>query len=195
MDRDTFDTIKFLISIAFLFTVLGSWAYVEEYNFNKVAPVASTEEIQELTPTPTPIFLDARAHHEHIRFILDVTPVYYNTEIDTSEYTCLLYAVEPVGRYYITAYNHEETGSKMTASGATCHEGVITTCAADPRYHKFGEYLEIGGRLYRVEDTGSAVKKRHIDVYFASYKEMTRYGSHYETIYRVTFPFGKPNEG
>lgn len=195
MDRDTFDTIKFLISIAFLFAVLGSWLYVEEYDFNKVALVASIKEIQEVTPTPTPAFPDARAHHEHIRFILDVTPVYYNTEIDTSEYTCLLYAVEPIGRYYITAYNHKETGSKMTASGTTCHEGVITTCAADSRYHKFGEYLEIGGRLYRVEDTGSAVKKRHIDIYFASYKEMIRYGSHYETIYRVTFPFGKPNEG
>ena len=195
MDRDTFDIIKLLISIAFLYAVLGSCLYVEEYGFDKVAPVASIKEIQEVTPTPTPAFPDVRAHHEHIRFILDVTPVYYNTEIDTSEYTCLLYAVEPIGRYYITAYNHKETGSKMTASGATCHEGVITTCAADPRYHKFGEYLEIGGRLYRVEDTGSAVKKRHIDIYFASYREMTRHGSHYETIYRVTFPFGEPNEG
>ena len=195
MDRDTFDIIKLLISIAFLYAVMGSCLYVEEYDFNKVAPVASTEEAQELTPTPTPTFPKVRAHHEHIKFVLDTIPVYYNTEIDTSEYTCLLYATESIGRYYITAYNHRETGSKMTASGAICHEGTITTCAADPRYHKFGEYLEIGGRLYRVEDTGSAVKKRHIDIYFASYREMTRHGSHYETIYRVTFPFGKQNEG
>jgi 3D (Asp-Asp-Asp) domain-containing protein len=115
---------------------------------------------------------------------------------EVPEYSAVLYAVEPIGRYYITAYNHEETGGKRAASGTTCHEGTVTTCAADVwgGYFKFGDYIEVGGRLYRVEDTGSAVKKRHIDIYFASYKEMARYGSHYETIYRVTFPFGKPKD-
>lgn len=110
------------------------------------------------------------------------------------EASALFYAVEPIGRYYITAYNHEETGGKRTASGTTCHEGNITTCAADVwgGYFKFGDYIEVDGRIYRVEDTGSAVKKKHIDLYFASYKEMARYGSNYQTIYRVTFPFGKP---
>lgn len=132
------------------------------------------------------------AHHDVFRTVLDTTPVYYSVEPDVSEYNCLIYATESIGRYYITAYNHLETGSKMTASGAKCHEGLITTCAVDPRYHRFGEYLEIGGRLYVVEDTGSAVKKRHIDIYFASYKEMARYGSNYQTIYKVTWPFGKP---
>lgn len=124
---------------------------------------------------------------------LKTTPIFYSSCINEEDYTCLIYATEPIGRYYITAYNHKETGSKITASGKTVHEGTVTTCAADPRYHKFGEYLEIGGRLYVVEDTGSAVKKRHIDIYFASYKEMARYGSNYQTIYKVTFPFGKPN--
>ena len=113
------------------------------------------------------------------------------------QFSAILYATEPIGRYYITAYNHEETGGKRTASGTTCHEGNITTCAADVwgGYFKFGDYIEVSGRLYRVEDTGSAVKKRHIDIYFASYKEMARYNSHYETIYRVSFPFGMPKEG
>lgn len=130
------------------------------------------------------------------------------TETDEKEYTAhleehsditvLFYATKPLGRYYITGYNHEETGSKQTASGAICHEGTISTCAADPRYHKFGEYLEITvngkTRLYRVEDTGSAVKKKHIDIYFKSYRDMCKYGSNYQTIYRVTFPFGKPKD-
>ena len=98
----------------------------------------------------------------------------------SEEMNCLFYATEPIGRYYITAYNHEETGSKITASGKTCHEGTITTCAIDPKLHRFGEYFEI------------TVKKRHVDLYFASYKEMSRYGSNYQTIYKVTFPFGKP---
>ncbi len=108
------------------------------------------------------------------------------------EFNCLFYACEPIGRYYITAYNHLETGGKITASGTTCHEGTVSTCAADPRYHKFGDILEVDGRLYVVEDTGSAVKKKHIDLYFASYKDMAKYGSNYQTIYKVTFPFGRP---
>lgn len=106
------------------------------------------------------------------------------------------YATVPIGRYYITAYNHEETGGKTTASGTTCHQGTVTTCAADVwgGYFKFGDYIEVDGRLYRVEDTGSAVKKKHIDLYFASYKDMVKYGSNYQTIYRVEFPFGKPKD-
>ena len=108
------------------------------------------------------------------------------------EITCLFYATIPIGRYYITAYNHEETGSKITASGKTCHEGVITTCASDIRYLPFGTYLEIGNRLFVCEDTGSAVKKKHVDIYFKDYKKMAKYNSHYETIYKVEFPFGKP---
>lgn len=107
-----------------------------------------------------------------------------------------LYATIPIGRYYITAYNHEETGGKTTASGTTCHQGTVTTCAADVwgGYFKFGDYIEVDGKLYRVEDTGSAVKKKHIDLYFASYRDMARYGSNYQTIYRVEFPFGKPKD-
>ena len=135
----------------------------------------------------------AMSMYRQYKNFVDTCPVICNTEPKNLEnYSCLMYETEPIGRYFITAYNHLETGSKLTASGKTCREGLITTCAADPKYHKFGEYLEIGGRVYVVEDTGSAVKKRHIDLYFANYKTMARYNSHYETIYRVTWPFGKP---
>ena len=120
--------------------------------------------------------------------------LYYADLEEAAEYSAVFYACVPIGRYYITAYNHKETGSKQTASGATCHEGTITTCAADPRYHRFGEILEIDGRLYIVEDTGSAVKKKHIDLYFASYSDMAHYNTNYQTVYRVEFPFGKPSE-
>lgn len=113
------------------------------------------------------------------------------------EMSALFYAVEPIGRYFITAYSHLETGSKITASGTTCHEGNITTCAADvPKYFHFGDYIEVGDRIYRVEDTGSAVKKRHIDIYLggSDIKRVKNYNSHYETIYKVSFPFGKPQD-
>lgn len=133
--------------------------------------------------------------YQDLQLFLNTCPVICHTEpTDLENYSCLMYATESLGRYYITAYNHLETGSKATASGKTCHEGWITTCAADPRYHKFGEYLEIDGRLYVVEDTGSAVKKRHIDLYFANYKSMAKYGSNYQEIYKVSWPFGKPKQ-
>ena len=115
--------------------------------------------------------------------------------VEVPEFSALLYAVEPIGRYYITAYSHMETGSKITASGGTVHQGNITTCAADvPKYFHFGDYIEVGGRIYRVEDTGSAVKRRHIDIYIPELKKVKNYNSHYEVIYRVTFPFGKPQD-
>lgn len=150
------------------------------------------EEVIEMQEQPD-VYGLVYVHHQTLQTSLDTTPVFYNVEPkDLEEYNCLMYATESLGRYYITAYNHLETGSKLTASGKTCHEGLITTCAADPRYHKFGEYLEVDGRLYVVEDTGSAVKKKHIDLYFANYKSMAKYGSNHQEIYKVSWPFGKP---
>lgn len=127
---------------------------------------------------------------------IDVSYDIFNSHIEEEpgdEFNCLFYACEPIGRYYITAYNDEETACKITASGAKCHEGTVTTCAADvPKYFHFGDILEIDGKLYVVEDTGSVVKKKHIDLFFDNYKDMKRYGSNYQTIYKVTFPFGRP---
>ena len=129
----------------------------------------------------------------------DETTQYH--ERDTTEdhleevQTSLFYATEPLGKYYITAYSHIETGSRITASGAKVHQGTITTAAADvPKYFHFGDYIEVGGHIYRVEDTGRLVKKRHIDIYIPELSKVKSYNSHYETIYRVTFPFGKPQD-
>lgn len=156
-----------------------------------VEAVVEEQKIEE----PVSAYEVAMGMHRDLQLFLDTCPVICHTEpTDLENYSCLMYAKESLGRYYITAYNHLETGSKLTASGKACHEGWITTCASDPRYHKFGEYLEIDGRLYVVEDTGSAVKKRHIDLYFASYKSMAKYGSNYQEIYKVSWPFGKPKQ-
>ena len=146
---------------------------------NEVQPI---QVVQTVTPTVTPKPTEAVTEEEPHTSHLEEKP----------EFSAVMYATEPIGRYYITAYNHLETGSKLTASGKTCHEGTITTCASDTRYLPFGTYIEVGGRIYRCEDTGSAVKKKHVDLYFSSYKQMARYNSHYEVIYKVTFPFGKP---
>ena len=78
---------------------------------------------------------------------IELSAGHFEEEV-SEEMNCLMYATIPIGRYYITAYNHEETGSKITASGVKCHEGTITTCAIDRKLHKFGQYFEIDGRLW-----------------------------------------------
>lgn len=147
----------------------------------QTGPQESQEVAPTVTATPTP-------EPEEI--------IYSEFTEDFSEdvSTCVFYATRPIGRYYITAYSDKETGSKLTASGGKVHSGTITTCASDTRYLKFGTYIEVGGRIYRCEDTGSAVKKKHVDLYFETLKEVKKYGSHYETIYEVSFPFGKPKD-
>jgi len=178
-------------AIAMLFILFAELVYRPP-----VVKKADEPKVYNLTP-PEPLIPETEIIKEVFEMVR--TSEY---EPDTShleeipDMSALFYATVPIGRYYITAYNHKETGSKQTASGTTCHEGNITTCAADVwgGYFKFGDYIEVGGRLYRVEDTGSAVKKKHIDLYFASYSDMARYGSNYQEIYRVEFPFGKPQD-
>ena len=81
-----------------------------------------------------------------------------------------------LGTYYITGYTSIECGgSTTTASGTTCHKAASisdsvsnpTTCAIDPALHDFGDifYLEPFG-YFIAEDTGSAVKGKHLDLYF-----------------------------
>jgi len=74
-----------------------------------------------------------------------------------------------LGKYYITGYTSVECGgSTMTASGATVHKGNPTTCAIDPALWDFGDlfYIPYFDQVYVAEDTGSAVKGKHLDLYF-----------------------------
>ena len=194
MNHREVDICVLLSAISMLFSLFGTLAYSDEVVEEVIEPVVETDTRS--------IYEIVGIDNERNRYINETKPPYDNPEEfqilfeeEAGEgFNCLFYATESIGRYYITAYNHKETGSKMTASGSICHEGTVTTCAADVwgGYFKFGDYIEVGNRLYRVEDTGSAVKKKHIDLYFASYSDMARYGSNYQTIYRVSFPFGKP---
>lgn len=106
-----------------------------------------------------------------------------------------VYTLVPVGTYYITAYCSCSKccwpSTNMTASGTTCHyednPREPTTCAIDRKLHSFGDtfYLKSEGRMYVAEDTGSAVKGKHIDLYFPDHSYVQSYGSHYETVYTV----------
>ena len=188
--RAYFDIAVILSDLALLFILFGTIIPIPTRtpDFSPdVAPGISSYELAKELHT------ELKEQSKKAESEVELSAGQFNEEV-SEEMNCLMYATVPIGRYYITAYNHEETGSKITASGKTCHEGTITTCAIDRKLHKFGQYFEIDGRLYVAEDTGSAVKRRHIDLYFASYKAMARYGSNYQTIYRVEFPFGKPKE-
>lgn len=118
----------------------------------------------------------------------------FKEEEPEEEETCIMYAKQSIGRYYITAYSDLETGCKTTASGKKVHEGTITTCAIDRKLHKFGTVFEIDGKLYVAEDTGGLVKGKHVDIFIHDMKKMNKYGSNHQEIYKVTFPFGKPKQ-
>ena len=98
--------------------------------------------------------------------------------IDSLEIPTCKMVLKSLGTYYITGYTSWElNGSVQTASGAICHKADSiedslnnpTTCAADVwgGYHEFGDilFLEDFG-YFIVEDTGSAVLGKHIDLYY-----------------------------
>ena len=108
--------------------------------------------------------------------------------------------LESLGQYYVTGYTSLECGGNTTtASGTTCHKAASyedsfynpTTCAADVwgGYHDFGDtlYVEEFG-CFVVEDTGSAVLKKHIDLYFwdDEYNYALSITGYYE-VYSVEF--------
>lgn len=61
-----------------------------------------------------------------------------------------------------------------TASGEKAVQGV--TVAADTDVLPFGTQLEIDGKVYTVQDTGSAVTGNTIDIYFENHADAVAYG-------------------
>ena len=120
--------------------------------------------------------------------------------VEPDDYTAgVMYSTTKLGKFYITAYcNCSKCCGKWangkTASGTTCHTGTITTCAVDPKVIPMGTIIEVDGKLYRAEDTGSAVKGNHIDIYLTDHKQVQKFNSHYSVIYKASFPFGKPGD-
>ena len=120
-----------------------------------------------------------------VRHALDGVEVHYTTT-----------RLESKGWYFITAYCSCSKccypSTNYTASGVQCHYADYehrydepTTCAIDRSIHSFGDtfYLKSEDRVYVAEDTGSAVKGRHIDLYFPDHSYVQSYGSHWEEVY------------
>ena len=47
---------------------------------------------------------------------------------------------------------------------------------------KLGTKVKIGNIIYTAEDTGSAIKGKRIDVYYASHRKATAHGVKYQKI-------------
>ena len=185
MNKRTIEAVDLLIHIAALLIGFGITTIVMKVT--EPVQEAPKEVIQVRTLPKLIPDIEAKIKHQ---------PQELTSEFEEElEMSALFYAIEPIGRYYITAYSHMETGSKITASGGKVHKGTITTAAADvPKYFHFGDYVYVEGfGLYRIEDTGSAVLKRHLDLYEPDMKKLDNYTG-FRQVYRVTFPFGKPQD-
>lgn len=115
-------------------------------------------------------------------------------KIDSLEFPTETMILTSLGTYYITGYTSIECGgSTMTASGATCHKGNPTTCAIDPKLHDFGDlfYIAEFDTVYVAEDTGSAVKGKHLDLYFwdSEYNYALSITGYYE-VFSVEYEYG-----
>ena len=143
---------------------------------------------------------DIKANYDKAKAVMDGF-----SEIRAAMDTVTLPTVEikltDLGTYYITGYTSVECGgSTMTASGATCHKASSyndsfinpTTCAIDPALHDFGDLFFIEGfGCYVAEDTGSAVKGKHLDLYFldSEYNYALSITGYYK-VYAVEIVYG-----
>ena len=68
----------------------------------------------------------------------------------------------------------------LTSTGKTCTAN--RTVAVDPTVIPLGSKLEVNGKTYIAEDTGSAVKGNHVDIYFSTHSETTKWGKRYMDV-------------
>ena len=155
-----------------------------------IVPIPKSEYIPPPTPTPN-VVRDAMADSI--------------TELDIEyEYTEIEY--EYIGEYFITAYCPWECGYNgenfpkgwYTASGTICHRADYenrltepTTVAVDPRIHHIGEdgdlfYIPEFDRVFIAEDTGSAVKGYHLDLFYDD-NDVSDFPTGYYSVYSVEY--------
>ena len=101
-----------------------------------------------------------------------------------------------LGYYYCTAYSPQETGSWGTASGTTLHRADYeyrltepTTCAIDRSLHRFGDlfYIPAFDRVFVAEDTGSAVRGKHLDLGYTDLESVWAFPTGNYEVYSVEY--------
>lgn len=149
------------------------------------------------TPTPTPAAEPERERNEWVAYYCKYFKPYC---LDDVQITYIHIEYESLGKYFITAYCPAECGgSWQTASGIRCHRADYehrltepTTCAVDPKLHRIGSsgdlfYVSAFDRVFRAEDTGSAVKNKHLDLFYEEYSDVVSFPTGYYQVYSVEY--------
>lgn len=99
-----------------------------------------------------------------------------------------------LGEFRLTAYcpckiccgkwSPEVTGKESRTASGTIPQ-ANRTVAADINILPFGSIIEIGGVRYTVEDTGSGVNGKHIDIYYDSHSEALNSGLYKGNVYLI----------
>lgn len=160
-----------------------------------IAPIPKEFELPDPTPTPKPN--RATLYHKYVLrgCYLDEIPL---LTVDLK--------LTSLGKYFITAYCPAECGYNgynyprgwTTASDTICHRAEYenrytepTTCAIDRKIHSFGDlfYIEEFDRVFIAEDTGSAVKNKHLDLFYIEYSDVVSFPTGYYETYSVEYVY------
>ena len=188
--------------IKIFLTVIGTISFVAGFYLPGCVAEAEAEpqklkaDIQQPTLTAPDVSkaFEVKAAREAAKKVID-TNLDIREAIDSITFPTEEMVLTSLGTYYITGYTSIECGgSTMTASGATCHKGNPTTCAIDPKLHDFGDlfYIAEFDQVYVAEDTGSAVKGKHLDLYFwdDEYNYALSITGYYE-VFAVEYVYGE----
>lgn len=183
-------------------TVIGTISFVAGFYLPGCVADAEAEpqkfkaDIQQPTLTAPDVSkaFEVKAAREVAKKVID-TNLDIREAIDSITFPTEEMVLTSLGTYYITGYTSIECGgSTTTASGATCHKGNPTTCAIDPKLHDFGDlfYIAEFDQVYVAEDTGSAVKGKHLDLYFwdDEYNYALSITGYYE-VFAVEYVYGE----
>jgi 3D (Asp-Asp-Asp) domain-containing protein len=142
-------------------------------------------------PTPTPI-----PSNRVVIYYCNCFKPYY---LDKIPLLSVELELESLGYYFITAYCPAECGgSWTTASGSICHRANYynrytepTTCAIDKQLNSFGDtfYISEFDRVFIAEDTGSAVKNKHLDLFYIEYEDVLSFQTGYYEVYSVEYNY------
>lgn len=97
------------------------------------------------------------------------------------------YELISLGEFRVTAYCSCEiccgqwSKYNKTASGTTPEQG--RTIAVDKNQIPLGTEIVIDGHVYIAEDTGSAIKKDCIDIYFNDHQVAKEFGVQYKQVF------------
>lgn len=163
-----------------------------------IAPIPKEFELPDPTPTPKPN-----------KAILYYKYVIKGVYLDEIPLLTVRLKLTPLGKYFITAYCPYECGYNgsnyprgwTTASDIICHRASFenrytepTTCAVDPRLHRIGSsgdlfFIKEFDRVFIAEDTGSAVKNKHLDLFYIEYSDVVSFPTGYYETYSVEYVY------